>query len=145
MCSRTISFSAPRVNHFETRDSKEGAAITLTTYPGLNCLDQDDPGLIQALRSDILYPPSKTGKINPSYKILSPENLLTSKELICISGTSYVLYILKPGPKNLNCQALAPNPKSQLQPHNQDPVSSKTQTNTVSNTLSSSLELSKTF
>ena len=36
-------------------------AINLTTYPGLNCLEQDDLVLIRALRDDILYPPSKTG------------------------------------------------------------------------------------
>ena len=50
-----------RVSHFEAENSEDGEAISLTTYPGLNCLEQDDPRLIQALREDILHPPSETG------------------------------------------------------------------------------------
>ena len=50
-----------RVNYYIPKNSDEGVAINLTTYPGLNCLEQDDPVLIRALRDDILYPTSKTG------------------------------------------------------------------------------------
>ena len=50
-----------RVNYYIPKNSDEGVAINLTTYPGLNCLEQEDPVLITALRDDILYPPSKTG------------------------------------------------------------------------------------
>ena len=50
-----------RVSHFEAENSEDGAAISLTTYPGLNCLEQEDPRLIRALREDILHPPSETG------------------------------------------------------------------------------------
>ena len=50
-----------RVNSYVHKNPDEGLAINLTTYPGLNCLEQDDPVLIRAIRADILYPPSKTG------------------------------------------------------------------------------------
>ena len=50
-----------RVNYYIPKNSDEGVAINLTTYPGLNCLEQEDPVLITALRDDILYPPSQTG------------------------------------------------------------------------------------
>ena len=33
-------------------------SINLTTYPGLNCLEQDDTELVRALRNDILHPPA---------------------------------------------------------------------------------------
>ena len=50
-----------RVNSYAPKNPDEGLAINLTTYPGLNCLEQDNPVLIRAIRDDILYPPSKTG------------------------------------------------------------------------------------
>ena len=50
-----------RVNSYSPKNPDEGLAINLTTYPGLNCLEQDDPVLVKAIRDDILYPPSKTG------------------------------------------------------------------------------------
>ena len=45
-------------------------SINLTTYPGLNCLEQDDPQLAKALRNDILYPPatSDVSSIVPTVK-----------------------------------------------------------------------------
>ena len=51
-----------RINHYEPRSSEEGAAISLTTYPALNCLEQEDPELITALRNDVFYPPSEMGE-----------------------------------------------------------------------------------
>ena len=53
---------ADRINHYEPRSSEEGAAIRLTTYPALNCLEQEDPELITALRNDVFYPPSEMGE-----------------------------------------------------------------------------------
>ena len=45
-------------------------SINLTTYPGLNCLEQEDPHLVKALRNDILYPPasSEISRIVPTLK-----------------------------------------------------------------------------
>ena len=45
-------------------------SINLTTYPGLNCLEQEDPQLAKALRNDILYPPasSEESRIVPTVK-----------------------------------------------------------------------------
>lgn len=42
-------------------EADNSETISLTTYPGLNCLEQEDPELIRALREDILHPPSETG------------------------------------------------------------------------------------
>ena len=38
-----------------------GGSISLTTFPGLNCLDQEDPELIRSLKQDYLLPPSRQG------------------------------------------------------------------------------------
>ena len=87
------SSQPPRVNHFETGDSKEGADITLTTYPGLNCLEQEDPGLIQALRSDILYPPSKTGQANNMTSDKNRIKHVTLNTVLFLYLYAYVLWL----------------------------------------------------
>ena len=43
------------------KDASVGLDHNLTLYPRLNCLDQDDPELVEEIREKILEPPSVLG------------------------------------------------------------------------------------